>query len=71
MLAALPALLDNLGKTEVLAILYVGDDLNAHTKSVGTLELWMLLHDSNQGDDLKIPHDDHPLPPETVKSNAP
>ena len=59
-LSLLPAPLDNLGKTDVLHILYVGDDVNGEVEKVEALELWLLLHDSNLGDYLSVPRYEQP-----------
>jgi len=60
MLSLLPVPLDNLGKTDVFHTLYVGDDVNREAESVETLELWLLLHDSNLGDYLSVPRYEQP-----------
>jgi hypothetical protein len=60
MLSSLPAPLENPGKADTLLSLFVGDDLNSRADQVKDLELWVLLHDSNLGDYLKVPRYDQP-----------
>ena len=60
LLSPLPVPLDNLGKADVLLALRIGDDLQAHADRVESLEMWLLLHDSNLGTYQNFPRYDQP-----------
>ena len=63
MLSLLPAPLDASGATDLLAPIYVGDDVNDPAGKVKDVQLWVLLHDSQLGDYLNIPrYDRSPAP---------